>query len=101
MKRPITSGQRRVLDFMRAFLDANDQLPPMHAIADHFGWGSDNAAQTHIVQLVRRGYLERNAVGKWRLTDKGRSNTTTEREPSQQTAEFPTSGISCPTNGNV
>ena len=99
--RPITIGQRRVLDFMRAFLDANDQLPPMRAIADHFGWGSDNAAQTHIVQLVRRGYLERNAVGKWRLTDKGRANTTTEREPSRHTVEFPTNGSLQPTSGNV
>jgi SOS-response transcriptional repressor LexA len=86
---------------MRAFLDANDQLPPMHAISAHFGWESANSAQTHVFALERRGYLERNAVGKWRLTDKGRANTITDRDSSQHTAEFPTNGSLQPMNGSV
>jgi SOS-response transcriptional repressor LexA len=68
MKRPITPGQRRVLDFLRDFHAQNDQLPPIQAIAAHFGWSSWNAAQTHIMGLVKRGYLERNEVGKWRFS---------------------------------
>lgn len=65
--RTITPGQRRVLDYLRTFLAENDQLPPIQAIAAHFGWASWNAAQTHVAGLAKRGYLERNAVGKWRL----------------------------------
>lgn len=67
-KRPITPGQRRVLDYLRDFYEQNDQLPPMHAIRAHFGWSSDNAAQSHIDGLAARGYLERNEVGKWRFS---------------------------------
>jgi SOS-response transcriptional repressor LexA len=73
MKRPITPGQRRVLDFLRSFYEDNDQLPPIPAIAQHFGWASWNAAQTHLVALAKRGYLERNAVGRWKFTDLARA----------------------------
>jgi SOS-response transcriptional repressor LexA len=99
--KPITSGQRRVLRFMLAFYDANDQLPPLSAIAEHFGWESWNAAQTHVVQLAMRGYLERNAVGKWRFTEEARANSTAGDEPSQGTTDIPTNGTLQPTNGIV
>jgi SOS-response transcriptional repressor LexA len=66
--KPLTNGQARVLYFLREFYLTNDQLPPTHAIAAHFGWRSCNAAQEHLEGLAARGYLERNAVGKWRFT---------------------------------
>jgi len=64
---PLTYRQRDVLHFMRCFLLENDQLPPMHAIAEHFGNSSPNSAQSHINALERKGFIERNAVGKYRF----------------------------------
>ena len=63
----LTLTQQSVLGFMRQFFADNDQLPPMHSIATRFGWVSQNAAHEVCVQLVRKGYIERNAVGKYRF----------------------------------
>ena len=57
-----------VLNFMREFFAENDQLPPMEHIADHFGWSSPMAAQSHINALVKHGLIERNACGKYRFS---------------------------------
>lgn len=70
--KPLTNRQAVILGFLRDFYARNDQLPPMHVIAAHFGFCL-NAANDHLEALARRGYLERNAVGKWRFT---RANTT-------------------------
>ena len=58
----------RVLAFARQFFADNDQLPPASAVAAAFGWGSTQSAFDHLSALERFGYLERNAVGKWRFT---------------------------------
>jgi SOS-response transcriptional repressor LexA len=63
----LTKTQEIVLDFIVQFFADNDQLPPMHAIATQFGWASVNAAQEVCAQLVRKGFIERNAVGKYRF----------------------------------
>ena len=63
----LTTRQREVLDYMRAFLVDNDQLPPVHAIAHHFGFKSDNSAKEHVAALEKKGAIERNAVGKYRF----------------------------------
>jgi SOS-response transcriptional repressor LexA len=63
----LTLTQQSVLGFMRQFFGDNDQLPPMHAIAKQFGWVSANAAHEICAQLVRKGYIERNSVGKYRF----------------------------------
>lgn len=60
--------QARVWSYMRNFLQDNDQLPPAEQVARHFGWASRNAADTHIQALLRKGFLERNAVGKLRFS---------------------------------
>lgn len=65
---PLTMRQQQVLDFMRAFLADNDQLPTHACIAKRFGWKSDNAALTFTKILEAKGYLERNTLGKFRLT---------------------------------
>lgn len=52
---------------MLRFLADNDQLPPMQSIATHFGLRSPNSAQDHINALERKGFIERNAVGKFRF----------------------------------
>ena len=65
---PPTARQLEVLDFMRAFLAENDEMPPMWVIAKHFGFRSENAAQCHVDALMRKGFLERNSIGNLRFT---------------------------------
>ena len=57
----------RVLAFVRQFFADNDQLPPAVAVAAEFGWVSTQSAFDHLRALERFGYIERNAVGKWRF----------------------------------
>lgn len=64
---PVTAAQQRVFDYMRAFLSANDELPPLWAIAQHFGWPSASSAQSHVNALAKKGLIERNEIGNWRI----------------------------------
>lgn len=68
MTSELTSKQAEVLAFMRAFFALNDQLPPANVIRQHFGWTSDNAAASYQAVLAKRGYIEHNAVGKYRFS---------------------------------
>lgn len=52
---------------MSAYHAANDQLPSARVIADHFGWSSTNAAFTHLRNLARDGFIEKNDAGKYRF----------------------------------
>ena len=63
----LTVKQRQVYDYMRAFLAENDELPPMWAVAKHFGYKSMNAARCHVEMLMRKGFIERNAIGNLRF----------------------------------
>lgn len=74
MSQPISPVQKMVLEFMREFFGQNDQLPPAHAICDRFNWGSTNNAAHHQRALLKKGYLEVNAVGKYRFTREEASN---------------------------
>ncbi len=65
-----TKRQMEVLEYMRVFFAANDQLPPVAQIAKHFGWSSPSAATEPINALMRHGLIERNAVGKLRFARK-------------------------------
>jgi SOS-response transcriptional repressor LexA len=71
--KPLTRRQRLILAFCDRFLTQNDQLPTHQALMDHFGWSSPNSAHEAFVSLERRGLLERNALGRLRFTDQGRS----------------------------
>jgi hypothetical protein len=64
---PITEVQQRVLDFMRRFLVKNHQIPPYWVIAKEFGWTSPTSAQSAVNSLAKKGFLERNEIGNWRL----------------------------------
>ncbi len=66
----LTQLQIQVLDYLRVFLRLNDQLPPASAIATAFGWSSNNAAQTHLVALERKGCLVRNEIGTLMLANR-------------------------------
>lgn len=58
----LSPKQALVLDFMRKFHAENDQLPPCHFIADHFGV-ANNAAYELIATLEKKGAIERNVLG--------------------------------------
>lgn len=67
MKQKLTDKQLEVLCFMKDFFKENDQLPPNSALSDRFGWVGPQTGHYHTKVLAASGYLERNAVGKYRF----------------------------------
>lgn len=65
---PLTDRQQQTLDFMWGFYLENDMLPPCRVTADHFGF-APNAIRDTVKVLVRKSYIEKNTVGKYRFTD--------------------------------
>jgi SOS-response transcriptional repressor LexA len=63
----LTPTQADVLIFAWEFYRANDQLPTRREVCKRFGFASWNSAQTHIEALERKGWLERNACGKFKF----------------------------------
>lgn len=72
----ITSRQSELLHFCAEFFAENDQLPTAQAIAEHFGWKSANASFQMMEALHRKGYVTRNAIGRYKFTVKGRAYIT-------------------------
>lgn len=62
----LTPIQIEMLDYMREYLQENDQLPPVVAVADRFEM-NPNGAQWHLAEMARKGALEKNAAGRWRF----------------------------------
>ena len=60
----LTTHQRRMLDYLLAFFEANDQLPPNAQIARDFGYASPNSATCTLDQMEKKGYLVRNELGR-------------------------------------
>jgi SOS-response transcriptional repressor LexA len=88
--------QGEVLRYLAEFYARNDQLPPLDTVCAHFGWRSWNAAMDHVRALERKGYLERNDVGKYRFTSRARAYLT---QHAGLARWFPTNGSAEPTNG--
>ena len=63
----LTQKQHEVLSFMWVFYEENDQPPTMEVICQEFCFKSLNAASDHLRALERKGYLERNALGKFKF----------------------------------
>lgn len=55
----LTAKQSAVLDFMREYEAANDNMPTIPVIAQRFGYASPNAANDHVLALEKHGHLER------------------------------------------
>ena len=72
----VTPRQAEVLAFLHAFFEENDQLPPVSAVAKHFGLGH-GAAHWHLEQLLHHGAIERNTVGRYRFARHGATKATT------------------------
>ena len=53
----LTYTQIRVLNWLREFQALKGFMPTVAEIKGHFGWASNNAADTHIEALVRRGAI--------------------------------------------
>jgi SOS-response transcriptional repressor LexA len=68
--RELSASQHKVLCFAIDYYAENDQLPPMSAVKAHFGYGSTNAATSHYFALEAKGYVEKNAAGKYRFTQR-------------------------------
>ncbi len=68
----LTRIQQQVLDYVRIFTVMNDQLPPASAIAEAFGWASNNAAYEHLAKLEAAGHLARNELGNLMLSTPSR-----------------------------
>lgn len=63
----VTARQMEVLAYMQAFLAENDEFPPLWKISQHFGWATSTSAQCHVDALGRKGVIERNEIGNWRM----------------------------------
>ena len=68
----LTAKQLLILQFMHSFYSAQDQLPSMQWVADHFGWKSINVAFEQCGAITKKGYLEKNCLGKNKFTAKAR-----------------------------
>ena len=53
-----TSVQLNVLHFLAAFQRERGFMPARHEISKHFGWRSNNAGESQVRALERKGYLE-------------------------------------------
>lgn len=64
----MTETQKKLLAFMRAFFAENDQLPTIAATKAHFGWKSNNTVAARFYALEAKGFIEKNAVNRYRFT---------------------------------
>jgi sulfur relay (sulfurtransferase) DsrC/TusE family protein len=67
MKERLTDKQLTVLCFVQDFFRENDQLPPMRTLAQYLGTSERASGYYHYQVLEQKGYIERNAVGKYRF----------------------------------
>ena len=71
--KPLSTRQAEAFAYMVQFFAENDQLPPVAtAMSDHMGIYSNQAAEI-CTALEKKGWIERNAVGKYRFTQCSRA----------------------------
>ena len=64
MALPLTPTQTRVLEYIAQHITHKQRPPTRREVAQHFGWASDNAAETHIKSLERLGYIALDAAAR-------------------------------------
>jgi repressor LexA len=57
-ERALTARQRQILDWMRAYIDANGMPPTRADIAKGLGFSTPSSAEDHLQALARKGALE-------------------------------------------
>jgi hypothetical protein len=70
--RPLSRRQSEAFSYLVQFFAANDQLPPIASVAAHMGIFSNHAHEI-AVALEKKGWVERNSVGKYRFTQCSRA----------------------------
>lgn len=70
MKQPLTDKELDVLACMHDFFRTNDMLPPLKTIAEARDL-SFSTVMHRQRSLEAKGYIERNAVGKYRFAREG------------------------------
>lgn len=56
-RKPLTTSQRKVLDFVLYYCKANGRPPTRQEISNEFGWKNHSNAAQHLWLLERKGYL--------------------------------------------
>jgi hypothetical protein len=59
MVRPLTTKQRRVFDFVRAYITMQGCPPTLYHIATHFGYRALSTASEHLSHLQEKGWIVR------------------------------------------
>lgn len=73
----LTDNQRRVLEHIRAHIDAYGRPPTLREIAEALGFARHSSAQDYVEALVRKGALERLPHRGLRLPHRSRTPATT------------------------
>lgn len=81
---PLSDVQQKVLNYMRSFLEEQDQLPTQLMIMAHLQWNNSLYVNTIVQALEAKGYIEKNICGKYRFSRKTESIE-------EQASEGPTS----------
>lgn len=55
----ITEKERRVFEFIKDYIDTHNYAPTVRDIQDHFGLKSSSTAHRYIINLSKKGLLER------------------------------------------
>ena len=66
----MTDKRQMVLNYIIDCVLSEHQVPSSHSIADHFGFKSHMAGYTYILTLRDMGYLRKNSLGGYMLTEK-------------------------------
>lgn len=59
MKKKLTDKQRLIFDFIRDQIVSRGSSPTIREIGEKFGISSTNGVRTHLVALVRKGFLKK------------------------------------------
>lgn len=71
MKKMLTDRELDVLVYMKEFFRSEDMLPTLDMIAQHSGYTAPSGALNLCRSLQKKGYIERNQLGKWRFARQG------------------------------
>lgn len=58
-RRPLTTKQRRLLDYLRTYISEHGHAPTFDVVADAFGYRSISTVHEHLQNLESAGYVRR------------------------------------------
>lgn len=67
MSTSLTPNQRRVLRFIARTLVERQRFPVIREVSAHMGWSSPKAAHSYFQTLIRKGYMEYDGYGNYRV----------------------------------